>query len=75
MTDKIDKIWDKNAIPFQDDPEDKSHHKYRCQSCGFSEWIPVWIIDEFAWDENLVLCLQLIVQSAEGICFKWKPRI
>jgi len=52
MADKTDNIWDEDTIPFQDGPEDRTHHKYRCQSCGFSEWIPAWVIDEFAWDEE-----------------------
>jgi lipopolysaccharide biosynthesis regulator YciM len=53
MAEKKEEVWDEDTIPFQDGPEDKAHHKYRCQSCGFSEWIPAWIIDEFAWMKSL----------------------
>ncbi|MEM3485435.1 MAG: hypothetical protein QXI12_07405 [Candidatus Methanomethyliaceae archaeon] len=26
--------------------------KYRCRRCGCSEWVPAWVIDEFAMGEK-----------------------
>jgi len=52
MTGKKNEIWDEDVVPFQDGSEDRVHHNYRCRSCGYSEWIPAWVIDEFAWDEE-----------------------
>ncbi len=39
-------------IPF-DSKKDEKHLKYRCKRCGYSEWVPAWVINEFAMGEKL----------------------
>jgi hypothetical protein len=33
----------------------EQHLKYRCKRCGYSEWVPAWVIDEFAMGDEQLL--------------------
>ena len=63
---KKEEEMDWEEIPFQSGAEDKSHHNYSCQKCGFKEWIPAWIITEFAWDEKAGVMPETVCPECNG---------
>lgn len=51
----------KKILPWQDGLDEipfgaggpEKHLKYRCKTSGYAEWVPAWVIDEFAMGEKL----------------------